>query len=1109
MSSAELILRLLSNDNAVRREAEAAYTQLKVEQPVQLTSTLLLLSCAQSNPSDATTRSFAPVLLRRVLETEGVSHLELQYRAALKTQLVAALGAEPLAHVRRKLGHAIAELARLEATWPELLPAIVALTQHSDAAMQITSLEVLATLCEYLGPTLALHHEQFFHLFSAFLGHARLDLRVAAAKAMVAYIVVLESTQAMQPFTQLLGPLLHVVEALLHSGDELLAREVLSAVLVLSEAHPAFLQLHIESLGSAMLQVARTHAFEPETRELALEILVSLCTKASSAGRSAKNLLENLVPCALDLMTELDDAGVAAWTAAFDDAPDADADEGRTSDTGASALLRLTNDVGGKVMLPIALPLVAQALQAPAWQKRHAALYALGLMGEGANTLLYKELPSLLPAIVQRLEDPHPRVRYAALFCLGQFTEDFGSVERGKNFQAKFGADIIPELIPAISEREAVLRNRALAANVICTFCHPEHCKPANVLPFLDPLLSTLFAALGSCPREVQEQAITAVACIATVVGDAFVGYYNVFMPVAKQVLLHAHGKQFALLRGKAMESVALIGQAVGKDAFLADARGIMDMLLKHQELHMQVDAVSVEAQYLSQACVRIGSVLKEDFVPYLPVLVPRLLAQALTPPDIVILDVHETNEDDDDVGDGVEQVIVDVRGQGKKKVQIQTSSLDEKLMGVNMLYQCAMDLQGAFAPYIKEVLSALLPLLRFEYMESVRLVTGFTLAKLVSAAVDGSDPSSSFPQMVFQQAFAPLLQTLEEEKDLECVAGLTEAIALMLEACKEASDNGYSVGIPIADLPHVVAKLLAAAHASVKRRMARDYGGADADDADEEDENEEDVEDSILQNLIDAMGWCIKTHKASVLPLFSQQWLPSIAPYLDPSFPGAVRAHFICTIDDVLEHSGPDLLPQLLPHLWSGLEDSNPNVIRASAYGAGVCAQFGGASFEPHCVATLQRVWSCIQSLEHDQVETEQAAARDNCVSAVGKFCLFRSSLVDAPTLLRLWLHCLPLQSDVLEAQVVHADLLTMVEARNMDLLGDNFSQLGVVLQKFAAILALNMDEDAEPVLDDEGEERLALLLQSLQTTLPGSAVQAAWASLSADEQQVFAMLS
>ncbi|OQS07098.1 importin [Thraustotheca clavata] len=1110
MSCGELIVRLLSNDNSVRRQAEATYTHLKSSQPAQLTSDLLSLSSIHSNP-DATTRSFAPVLLRRLLETEGLNHLEQSHHLALKAQLLASLSAEPMAHIRRKLGHVIAEIARLEKQWPELLPAIVGLTQQPDAAMQITALDVIATLCEYMGPALRHHCDQFFGLFSSFVANPavqNLEIKVAAAKAMAAYIILLESAQAMQPFTQLISPFLQIVEVLLRNEDELVAREILSSLVALADTHPEFLHLHLEAIGGAMLLVARQPSFEPETREVALEILLSLCSKAASAVRGTKALLENFIPCVLDLMAELSDNTVQQWMTLFDDSPDDDGEDARITDAGASAMLRVSNSLGGKTLLPVALPLISQALQNSDWGRRHAALYSLGLISEGTNSLLYKEINSFMPAIVASLSDNHPRVRYAALFCIGQWTEDFGNVERGKNFQAKFGNNILPPLIPMIAGRtESVLRSRALAANLICTFCHPQYCKAPYILPYLDALLAALFETLGTCPREVQEQAITAVACVATVVGDAFVQYYDVFMPVAKQVLLQAHGKQYALLRGKAMESVALIGQAVGKDAFLADARVLMDMLLKHHELHMQEDGASVENQYLSQACVRIGSVLKQDFVPYLPVLVPRLIQQALTPPDIVITDlVDEEAQVDDDLGDGVEQVIVDVRGQGKKRVQIQTSSLDEKLLGINMLYQCAMDLEGAFLPYIDQVLSILIPLLKFEYMESVRLVTGFTLAKLLHAAVDGSEPTSKYPQAIFQQVFAPLLNALEDEKELECIVGFTEAIALCLQECKEASDDGYHIGLAINDLTPVVEKLLKSAHAAVQRRLA--ILSAESEDADIEEDEEANDEDAILQNLIDAMGWCIKQHKERILLLFSHHWLPAIMPYLDPAFPAVIRAQFICTLDDVLEHGGESLLPQLLPHLWNGLEDSHPNVIRASAYGAGVCAQYGGAAFDAHCVATLQRVWNCIQSLEHDQVETEQASARDNCVSALGKFCRFRSKLVDAPMLLQLWLNCLPLQSDILEAQVVHGELIDMVEEMNMDLLGTNYSNLGLVLKKLAAILALNMDEESEPVLEDGMEERIAIVLQQLQVNVPGSTVQSAWSNLSIDEQKVFAIL-
>ncbi|RHY82293.1 hypothetical protein DYB26_006319, partial [Aphanomyces astaci] len=105
--------------------------------------------------------------------------------------------------------------------------------------------------------------------------------------------------------------------------------------------------------------------------------------------------------------------------------------------------------------------------------------------------------------------------------------------------------------------------------------------------------------------------------------------------------------------------------------------------------------------------------------------------------------------------------------------------------------------------------------------------------------------------------------------------------------------------------------------------------------------------------------------------------------------------------------------------------------------------------------------------------------------------------------------LNCLPLQSDAIEARTVHAEFVSMVENANMDLLGDNFANLPLVLKKFADILALDLDEEFDPVLDDDTKARLATVLRHIQTSFPPAAVQAAWTTLSDEDQQVFSTLS
>lgn len=59
--------------------------------------------------------------------------------------------------------------------------------------------------------------------------------------------------------------------------------------------------------------------------------------------------------------------------------------------------------------------------------------------------------------------------------------------------------------------------------------------------------------------------------------------YYNVFVPLLKQIILNANGTQYRLLRGKAMEAVSMIGLAVGRDQFRGDALEIMQLMVQSE----------------------------------------------------------------------------------------------------------------------------------------------------------------------------------------------------------------------------------------------------------------------------------------------------------------------------------------------------------------------------------------------------------------------------------------------------------------------------------------------------------------------------------------------
>ena len=73
-------------------------------------------------------------------------------------------------------------------------------------------------------------------------------------------------------------------------------------------------------------------------------------------------------------------------------------------------------------------------------------------------------------------------------------------------------------------------------------------------------------------------------ASVADVAESDFAPFYDAFIPGLKDLLRLSGGKEYRMLRGKAMECVSLIGVAVGKEKFGADAKEVMELLIATQQ---------------------------------------------------------------------------------------------------------------------------------------------------------------------------------------------------------------------------------------------------------------------------------------------------------------------------------------------------------------------------------------------------------------------------------------------------------------------------------------------------------------------------------------------
>ena len=195
---------LLSPDNAVRQRAEAQKDAVARDNPAALIAQLAAALAQAPLPAH---RALAAVLMRRVVGRDTLGRpgrtwetLAPAAREQLKAGMLQAFQAEPVADVRKKICHAVAELATVAAAadggadWPALLPAVFAMSgDAADPARREASLFMFTTLTEFTGDRLiAPHCAQLQGILGGLIVDSAPAVAVAALKACCAMIAMLK-----------------------------------------------------------------------------------------------------------------------------------------------------------------------------------------------------------------------------------------------------------------------------------------------------------------------------------------------------------------------------------------------------------------------------------------------------------------------------------------------------------------------------------------------------------------------------------------------------------------------------------------------------------------------------------------------------------------------------------------------------------------------------------------------------------------------------------------------------------------------------------------------------------------------------------------------------
>ncbi|KGQ00860.1 hypothetical protein PAAG_12448 [Paracoccidioides lutzii Pb01] len=718
-----------------------------------------------------------------------------------------------------------------------------------------------------------------------------------------------------------------------------------------------------------------------------------------------------MVTQCLSLMTDvgLDDEDAAEWTQSEDlDLEESD----KNHVAGEQCMDRLANKLGGQVILPATFVWVPRMMSSTSWRDRHAALMAISAISEGCRDLMEGELDQVLALVVPALQDPHPRVRFGGCNALGQMSTDFAPT-----MQVKYHSIVLGNILPVLDSTEP--RVQAHAAAALVNFC--EEAEKEILEPYLEELLKRLLQLLRSSKRFVQEQALSTIATIADSAEAAFGQFYDTLMPLLFNVLNEEQSKEFRILRAKAMECATLIALAVGKEKMGQDALTLVQLLGNIQQ--NITDADDPQSSYLLHCWGRMCRVLNQDFVPYLPGVMPPLLQVASAKADVQILDDEEQlRQAEQDVG----WELVPLKD---KIIGIRTSVLEDKNTAIELITIYAQVLAAAFEPYVIETMEKIaIPGLAFFFHDPVRVSSAHLIPQLLNAYKKShGDQSPEFMQL-WSKTAEKLIEVLSAEPAIDTLA---EMFQCFYESVEVAGKNSLTQA-------HMQAFIASAKssledyQARVKRRAEEKAELDEADDDAISYDIEVEEDQNLLSDMNKAFHIIFKNHGPAFLPAWEQllSFYDAFVTNEDPT----QRQWAICIMDDVLEFCGEqswNYKDHMIQPLINGIRDDNAANRQAACYGVGIAAQKGGLAWSDFVAASIPTLF---QATQHAKARTqEHIFATENASASVAKILHYNSSKVQNPQeVVENWFNTLPIINDEEAAPYAYSFLAQLIDQRN-----------------------------------------------------------------------------
>lgn len=569
-------------------------------------------------------RHVGGILLRKRLPGH-YDKFDVTTRTALKAEILIVLAQEPDRSVRNGMIGVAASLGKLECTaggtsWPELFQFIAAAGAEQQAEAREMAFGLLQEMTDTIGTHLKTQFLPIAGLFAnALVATEDPKVQKAAVKSVGQLLSFLADEPDVDVFTGLIPAILEVASRNVQD-DELMAT-VLDVLYDLAYSPSASVTAHMQPIVQFVLRCIQTQELDMGVRDSAALVIATMAESKPKTFGKEEAMLSQILETLFTLIQNSPDSAAGAlfesnpaWREdleGHDDQDFEDVDTPTETSMAQGTLDMLACEIPQKYIFQPVVSRCVQRLNSPQPNIRKAGVACLGVIAEGCAEPLSDHLDELMPYVLQCAQDSDSQVRECACFCLGQISEHC------QPDVLTYSQQILPIVFNLLDDKTVAVQ--ATSCYVLEMFC--ERLEPEAVRPMLDSLVKKLAAMLeGSDKRSVQEMAVAALAATAVAAEEEFTPYVGGVAALMTKCMTLSDENMFSL-RGRALECMGHMAIAVGRETFRPYFQETMASACEG----LTRDSTDLH-EFAYAVFANLSKVMKEEFAPALPELVPHLV---------------------------------------------------------------------------------------------------------------------------------------------------------------------------------------------------------------------------------------------------------------------------------------------------------------------------------------------------------------------------------------------------------------------------------------------------------------------------------------------------